>query len=162
MTRPVLITANSPHLKVSNSRGLKSPGFFTTPQTSDHFVDANKMIQISAGPFSRRWENGHFDDSNSIEFDGIKITPTFATSRPFDHFVGINKMVGTASREPLEFERFGSAPQPQRGVPIQPRATPWGTHIPAYPKPQRGALHQPRATPWVKWSSPFLSPERAA
>jgi hypothetical protein len=76
---------------------------------SDHFVDANKMIQADAGPFSRRRASGHFDDSNPVEFDGIKITPTFATSRPSDHFVGINKMAGTASREPIGFERFESA-----------------------------------------------------
>jgi hypothetical protein len=46
---------------------------------SDHFVDANKMAQAGAGPFSRRQENGHFDGSNSIEFDGIK---TALTIRP--------------------------------------------------------------------------------
>jgi|688.fasta_scaffold1460171_2 hypothetical protein len=76
---------------------------------SDHFVDANKMLPIGPEPFSRRWENGYSDDSNPVEFDGIKITPTFATSRPSDHFVGINKVVGTASREPIGFERFESA-----------------------------------------------------
>jgi hypothetical protein len=42
---------------------------------SDHFVDANKMIQPGSGPFSRDREYGHFDDFNPIEFDGIKTTP---------------------------------------------------------------------------------------
>jgi hypothetical protein len=46
---------------------------------SDHFVDANKMVEIASKPSSRRQENGRFDTSNPVEFDGIK---------------------------PLEFERF--------------------------------------------------------
>lgn len=127
---------------------------------SDHFVDANKMIQAGAGPFSRRRANGHFDDSYSIEFDGIRITPTFATSRPSDHFVGSNKMVGTASREPLEFERFESAPQPERRA-LHPMRRSWALRR-SCPQPQRGVPIQPRATPWVSGPSPFSSPEGAA
>jgi hypothetical protein len=44
---------------------------------SDHFVDADKMVQTAAEPCSRRQENGRFDNSNSIEFDGIRTIPTF-------------------------------------------------------------------------------------
>ncbi len=81
---------------------------------SDHFVDANKMIQAGAGPFSRRQENGRFDDSNSIEFDGIRITPTFTVSRPSDHFVGVNKMVGSIAFKPLEIgEVWNCSPAPK-------------------------------------------------
>lgn len=96
------------------------------------------MIEIAAEPFSRRHENGHFNDPNSVEFDGIKITPALATSRPSDHFVGINKMVGCIASKPLEIERFGIAPQPQRGVPIQPRATPWVHRPPPHQQALKG------------------------
>ena len=146
MTRPILITTNSPHLEVSNSRGLESIGFFTTPRTSDHFVDANKMIQIGPGPFSRRWENSHCDYSNSVEFHGIEITSIFATARPTNHSIGVCKIVGTASRKPLEFERFKSAPQPQPRAlhPMRRSRAPARRYS---PQPQQGAKHQPMATP---------------
>jgi hypothetical protein len=52
---------------------------FQSIAISDHFVDANKMVEIASKPCSRSQENGRFDDSKPVEFDGIK---------------------------PLEFERF--------------------------------------------------------
>jgi hypothetical protein len=61
---------------------------------SYHFVDANKMVGRA-----RYGEGGR--DSNSIEFDGIRIVKTtiFLASGKWsgaglDHFVGVNKMIG--------------------------------------------------------------------
>ena len=45
----------------------------------DHFVDVTKLIQTASEPFSRRQENGHFYNSNSIEFDGIKTITAIRT-----------------------------------------------------------------------------------
>jgi hypothetical protein len=39
---------------------------------SDHFVDANKMIQTAPEPCFRRREDGHFANFNSLDFEGIK------------------------------------------------------------------------------------------
>ena len=50
---------------------------FPSCAVSDHFVDANKMVQTPNEPSSRPQENGRFANSNSIEFDGIKNIPTF-------------------------------------------------------------------------------------
>ena len=51
---------------------------FPSCAVSDHFVDANKMVQTPNEPSSRPQENGRFANSNSIEFDGIKKHPNLS------------------------------------------------------------------------------------